>query len=325
MATGAFGHIGMGREALTGSSPNKTWGVGVVPTVTVPATFDGNATFPEIEVDVPTGSRNAPRSDRGRAEYAGSLGGIVVKPNTIGHIFQAALNDAVTTDEDDIATPPTFNHVWTPRANPISPDIALHPYSLQETKGSKTRRYTGGTCNEFTLSCDASERMTADSSWMFRDWTTSGLTAATPVIETNPSFMFRHAAHTKGGDAFNDIKNFSMTFTNNCEPDMAQDGSEALRAVYLGTARATFDLTVMFNNTDVFDDWLNYEDDAWTFKYVINDAFSLEIEVPNFSIKEHSDPLSGRDMLEVSLTAAAEDGGAGLFTITLINTQASYA
>ncbi|MEM7734443.1 MAG: phage tail tube protein [Deinococcota bacterium] len=313
MGTGATGHVGLAKET--------TWGTGVAPTVWPLGTEDLNADFPEIEVDVPSGSRNAPRSDRGRPSFAGSISGILAKPNSLGHILQAALIAPTTTGAG-----PNYFHTFVPRQAPVSSDVALVPYSVQSTRGDKTTRFNGCQLNELTLNAPVDGRLTVDTSWMAKGWTPRGLSAATPVLETGRTFMFRHAAHQKGSTpaAFNDIKNLTLSYTNNLEGDMAQDGTEEMRAMYLGTSRLTVDMTLVFANTDVFDNFVDEEDDQYIFRWEIDANTYLQITIPNLSVKSYSDPLSGRGILEASVTAAAEDAGSGLFEVELGNTTDAY-
>lgn len=314
MATGATGHIGLGKET--------TWGTGVAPTVFLPATEDLSADFPEIEVDVPYGGRNAPRSDRGRPTFGGSISGILAKPNLLGHIFAAAINAPSTTG----AGP--YVHEFTPRIAPVSSTVALTSYSAQVTGGGMTTRWNGGQCNEFTLNASADGRVTVDTSWMFKGWTTTGLSAATPTLETTRTFMHRHTAHTKGDTpaAFGDIKTLTLTFTNNLEGDMTQDGTDDMRAIYLGTSRLTVDMTITAPaSSTLLTEALAETEDVWQFKWALDADTYLQFDIPNLSIKNDPRPrLSTRGILEANVTAAAEDAGDGLFTVTLGNTTATY-
>jgi len=314
MAMGATGHIGLGKET--------TWGTGVVPTVFVPATEDFSADFPEIEVDVPYGGRNAPRSDRGRPSFAGSLSGILAKPNLLGHIFAASLDTPTT------AGAGPYTHEFVARAAPVSNTVAVTPYSAQVTAGAETTRWNGGQCNEFTINAAADGRVTLDSSWLFKGWTTTGLTAATPTLETGATFMHRHTAHKKGGTPapFDDIKTLTISYANNLEGDMTQDGTDEMRAVYLGTSRLTIDMTVTSSSSPaLLAEALAETDDAWVFRWEIDTDTFVEFVIPNLSIKNDPRPrLSTRGILEANVVAAAEDAGSGLFTVNLGNSTATY-
>jgi hypothetical protein len=310
MATGATGHIGLGKES--------TWGTGVVPTVWVPATESLSADFPELEVDVPYGGRNAPRSDRGRPSFSGSISGILAKQELLGHFFTAALGDPTTT-----GTSPDFVHTFSPRETPVSSTVGTTPYSAQVTRGGKTTRWLGGQLNEFTLNAPADGRVTLDTDWVFKNWDNTQ-SAATPTLETNKTFMHRNAAHLRASTPYLDIKSLTLNYTNNMDMDMTQDGTDELRATYIGTSRLTVDMTLIFANANLFDDFLAETDSAFTFGWELNATTYLKFIIPTLSVKDYQDPLSGRGILEASVQAAAEDAGSGLFTVELANTTETY-
>jgi hypothetical protein len=139
--------------------------------------------------------------------------------------------------------------------------------------------------------------------------------------------MFRHAAHQKGGTpaAFGDIRTLTISYTNNLEPDMTQDGTEDMRSIHLGTSRLTVDMTIVPTNTALMTEFLAETDDAWIFRWEQNADTYFQISIPNLSLKNPPrPPLSGRGLLEISVTAAAEDAGSGLFEVELGNATATY-
>lgn len=309
MPTGATGHIGIGKET--------TWGEGVAPTVWLPATESLSADFPEIEVDVPYGGRNAPRSDRGRPTFSGSVSSILAKQELIGNIFNAALGAPVSS-----GTAP-YVHTFTPREAPVSPTVAVEPYSVQVTRGGKTTRWVGGQLNEFTVNAPVDGRVTMDTDWMFKNWDNS-VSAATPTLETNRTFLYKHADHLRNATAFPNIKSLTINYSNNLETDMTQDGTDELRAVYLGTSKLTVSMTVIFSTPNLFDDFLAQTDQAFEYGWEINGGTYIKFIIPNLSIKDYQDPLSGRGILEASVEASAEDAGSGLFSVELGNSTDTY-
>lgn len=309
--TAATATIGLGRQT--------DWEVGVAPTDFFPCNESFSVDTPEIEVDVPYGGIDLPEPDRGRPSYGGGLGSILAKPGLIGHIFTAALNIPVTTGA---AAP--YVHTFTPRTAPKSSTVALEPYSIQISAGTTVERFSGCQLTDWTLNAPPDGRVTFDTDWIARSWE-QGVADATPVIETAKTYTFIHAAHTKGGVAFPTIKNLTLGGSTEIEMDMTQDGTDNLRATYLGTRRLTANFTVPAYELALWNEFIADTDDAWVFQWSLASGEYLKISIPNLKVVTlPRAPASGRGIIERSISARAASKGSGLYSVEIGNNVATY-
>lgn len=306
---GALGHIGMGKETA--------WGTGVAPSVFYPATEEINQEIARLRIEEPHASLAPLASEAGRRSVQGGLKGIPGYTDAIGHLLLAFFGQVSTSG----AGP--YTHVFSV-ADPVAADHARPPYSVQVTKGSKTRRFVGGQLNRLGLSQSASDYLKFDADLIFKDFV-DGLSPATPTFPTDAVFGFRDLAVKRGGSALPvRVEDLSLTLNNNLNPVLGA-GSDRIAAVDQGPVSVEVQMTIEFDDAAIYTDFVGDAANAYEFTWT-RGGKSFTIKLYRAVIVSHSDPLSaaGRLTAVVSLAAELDPVSGGFVEATLVNNTAAY-
>lgn len=237
-------------------------------------TFDAGLTYTQGE-GYRVGSR-FPRSTRRALSLTEANGDLTIEAcaKGMGALFKAALGTVTTTQR---ATTGVYQQVHTPAASDF-----LSSYTLQKgvpILGAGTQAYTfpGSVCSGFELSCPNGDRATLRTSWISRECRTDiSYAAPSYVSETGQEvFTFKDAALTiggtvtmptttalaTGGTAANDVRELTVTFSNNLDTDGNNIGSAGKRSrkpAITGFADpVTGSMTAEFDATTLADAYLN--------------------------------------------------------------------
>ncbi len=310
-AVGALGHIGLGKESA--------WGTGVPPSVFYPATEDINQELTRLRIEEPHASVSPLPSEAGRFTIQGGLRAIPGYTDAVGHLLLAFFGQVSTS-----GTAAPYTHVFDVLNGAVAGDHARPPYSVQVTKGSKTRRFVGGQLNQLRLNQPADDYLKLDAEFIFKDFA-DGLTAATPAIPTDPVFGFRDLVVKKGGVALPvRVESVEITLGNNLEAVNAV-GSDRIAAVAQGAVTGEAQITVEFDDAAIYNDFVG--DVAGDYEFVwTKGSKSFSLRFYRGVIASHSDPLQAVGRLTAVFTVSAEhDPTSGKhIEATLVNDTASY-
>ena len=301
-------HIGLGKET--------TWGTGVPPTLFISGSKDVNIEIARMRIEGPHATPAQLKSDAGRKSVRGGMSGIPGYTDAIGHLLRALLGDPSTS-----GTGP-YTHVFDAANGPADRKYARPPYSLQWTADGVTRRYVGGQLGQIVFDQRADDYLKLNLDWIFKDHQ-DGVTEATPTYPTDAVYGFRDLVVKRAGSALGiRVEELSVTINNNLEP-VAATGSDTIAAVDLGIITAEAQLTLEFNDPNVYNDFIN--DQAQTYEFVwTKGAKSLTIKFYRAVVASHSQPIPASGRLTAVATLAAELDPAGFVDVTLVNDTASY-
>jgi len=307
---GVLGHIGLGKESI--------WGEGVAPSVFYPATEEINQELARMRIEEPHASVMPLPSEAGRFSVQGGLRGIPGYTDAIGHLLLAFFGQLSTSGSGP------YTHVFDVLNGNSGQDHARPPYSVQVTKGAKTRRFVGGQLNQLKFTQDADNYLKIDADFIFKDFQ-DGLNPATPIIPSEERFGFRDLTVLKGGSAFPvRVEAAEISLSNNMEPAKGV-GSDRIAAVDQGAVNASAQLTVEFDDQAIYDDFVGGAADSYEFVWTKGGKV-LSIKFYRGVIATHSDPLSAAGRLTAVFTVEAEyDPASGkMLDATLVNDTASY-
>lgn len=298
-----------------------TFGTGLVPTTLIPGTLDIPADTPSLRDETPYGGRLMPTSDRGRESISGTISGIDIRPDYIGHIFRGSLDAPTTTG----AGP--YQHVFKRRSSDVATGQALLSYSVTVDKSARRVRYNGSQFTGWTIDFDSENRVKMSS----LEVTAKSMTWDVASFSLSPStlraFTFAHVAHTVDAVALTKVSTGSITFSNEMISVPLQDGTTGQSYFALGAQPVcTVNLDLFGGDTTLRDAWRNNTTVALILKWNAGASAILEISIPKFHIDSYNDPLDGFDESAASLTGTAEydSGIAAEFAVTLTNSVTSY-
>lgn len=307
---GVLGHIGLGAES--------TWGTGVPPTVWFPGTEEIGLTISRLMLEDPHGMVFPLPSQAGRMTAEGGLRGFPVYTEEFGHILKAALGAPT-----DSGTGP-YTHTYA-FAEPVAGDHVRPPYSVQVTKGAKTRRYVGGQVSRLSLAQRNDDYLKADLQMLFKSWDDSQ-SEATPTFPSSTVFAFRDLAVKKGGsDLGLRVEELTIELNNNLAAVTGLGSADLLAVEQNGQVSATAQLTLEFDDAAIYNDFVNDNGDKYEFIWT-SGTDKLTVTMYRAVVAEHGDPLSGAGRLTATATLQAEYSTAdGKFIeIELVNDTASY-
>ena len=310
MPTAQLAHIGLGKES--------SWGTGAAPSVFLPGSKDVNIEISRLRIEGPHATVAQLRSEAGRKNVRGGLGGVPGYTDAIGHLLRALLGDPSTSGSGP------YTHAFTAANPPADRDYARPSYSLQWTADGVTRRYTGGQLSQIQFQQAADDYLKLNLDWIFKS-NQDGVSEATPTFPTDSVYGFRDLVVKRAGaDIPVRVESLDLTISNNLEPASAV-GSDEIAAVDLGTVTAEAQLTVEFNDADIYDDFAGDQAQRYDFIWA-KGGKSFTVTFHRAVVAAHSQPIpaSGRLTAAITLAAELDPSTGGFVDVVLVNDTPSY-
>lgn len=312
MATGAFGHIGIGKET--------TWGTPVTATDYVP--FISESFVHEIEQVMENAiwvNRHEP------PQYAGleTVKGDIVaeaRPGSLGYFLRSCFGPPTTSG----AGP--YTHVFLPASGAFLTDCALPPYTIEIHRDlSSAFQFAGCVVDKLQLEFGAKQKiLKLTASMMGKD--VALITKTTPSLETASPWMWDQAAIKIAGVTNATLEGVSLTIENNLEGVALLNQTRKIGAIrFNGYIVGNLSLSFDVPNLDEYNRFKAQSEVA--LEVVLTSGTNI-LKIESSKTRYTAYPLNIGGPGRVSVSASAklkyDSTLGGLVKVTLTNSKASY-
>ena len=318
-AKGSSARVMLIEEATYGTTPATPDGY------VIPVTGIGGSWYQRNLIDVPTlrANRNPSAPVRGNTSVSGSYT-VPLGLEYIGWITKHAIGAPATTGTT------TLTHVSKAgfdgsSAGDLEPGLTIE---VGFTDISQFHSYTGCKLNGFTVNGSSEGVVTVDVQVVGQDYAqdTSSLDAS-PTTYTETAIDNFLMTMLEGGGPISNIKECSLTFSNNIDTSQYVIGSAGqVGALPSGICSCTGSITALFENDVLLTKAENHTESdlslVWT-----SGSYSWTLHCPEIVYEPASPTVSGPDGIVATLNFRsyyANDADATCLKSTLVNTTASY-